>query len=207
MPHAGTSLPQVQGPCPFYLARELAASAELIFMPYNYLVDTKTRSAMKQLSWEGAVLIFDEAHNLEVGSQAAERMRCSHSAGPMSIATTTCCTAGWHNARWLGRRSWHLEQASVASSGAFLSIARPTSATVLQQVTATADAVAQGVCCEAASFDLGPEILAGCIQEVKAARDVAVKRRDGEQLRGLAKAYSGCGLRVGACRCLARMPA
>ena len=57
---------QVHGPCPFYLARELAASAELVFLPYNYLVDTKTRTTIKQLTWEGAVLIFDEAHNLEV---------------------------------------------------------------------------------------------------------------------------------------------
>ena len=58
---------QVHGPCPFYLARELAANAELVFMPYNYLVDTKTRTSIKQLSWEGSILIFDEAHNLEVG--------------------------------------------------------------------------------------------------------------------------------------------
>ena len=57
----------------------------------------------------------------------------------------------------------------------------------------------QAVCSDAASFDLGPHILAGCIQEVKAAREVAVKRREGDQLRSLAKGYGGCGLRVRAC--------
>lgn len=57
---------QVQSLCPFYLARELTGAAELIFMPYNYLVDAKTRASIKQLSLEGAILIFDEAHNIEV---------------------------------------------------------------------------------------------------------------------------------------------
>lgn len=33
-------------------------------MPYNYLVDAKTRSGLK-LTWPNAVLIFDEAHNVE----------------------------------------------------------------------------------------------------------------------------------------------
>lgn len=54
----------------------------------------------------------------------------------------------------------------------------------------------QGVCSEAASFDLAPQVLAGCIQEVKAAREVAVKRREDNQLRSLPKGYGGCGLRV-----------
>jgi regulator of telomere elongation helicase 1 len=44
----------------------MTADAELIFTPYNYLVDKKTRSGLG-ISWENAVLIFDEAHNIEVG--------------------------------------------------------------------------------------------------------------------------------------------
>lgn len=52
--------------CPYYLSRSMTADAELIFTPYNYLVDKKTRSGLG-ISWENAVLIFDEAHNIEVG--------------------------------------------------------------------------------------------------------------------------------------------
>ena len=55
-----------RGPCPFYLAREMTRNAELVFMPYNYLIDGRTRAGLSMLSLENAVLIFDEAHNVEV---------------------------------------------------------------------------------------------------------------------------------------------
>jgi len=51
--------------CPYYLSRDMAATADIIFMPYNYLVDPKTRGGLG-ISWDNAVLIFDEAHNVEV---------------------------------------------------------------------------------------------------------------------------------------------
>ena len=54
------------GPCPYFLSREMAACADLILMPYNYLVDARTRMGMKSIQWKGSVLIFDEAHNVEV---------------------------------------------------------------------------------------------------------------------------------------------
>jgi regulator of telomere elongation helicase 1 len=59
-------LGNARGPCPFYLAREMARTADLIFMPYNYLIDSKNRSGLSMLSLENSVLIFDEAHNVEV---------------------------------------------------------------------------------------------------------------------------------------------
>lgn len=43
--------------------------AELILMPYNYLIDPETRESVR-ISWENAVVIIDEAHNIE--SAAAE---------------------------------------------------------------------------------------------------------------------------------------
>lgn len=55
-----------RGPCPFYLARGFAENADLVFMPYNYLLDGRSRAGLKMLSLEGAILIFDEAHNVEV---------------------------------------------------------------------------------------------------------------------------------------------
>ena len=53
------------GPCPYLLSKEMTASADIVFMPYNYLIDPKNRMGL-DISWENSILIFDEAHNLEV---------------------------------------------------------------------------------------------------------------------------------------------
>ena len=41
----------------------MSDDAEIVFMPYNYLVDTASRRQLASL-WPNAVVIFDEAHNL-----------------------------------------------------------------------------------------------------------------------------------------------
>jgi len=50
--------------CPYYLSRDQIESAELILMPYNYLIDSDSRDSVK-IHWENAVVIVDEAHNIE----------------------------------------------------------------------------------------------------------------------------------------------
>ncbi|XP_074066593.1 regulator of telomere elongation helicase 1 isoform X3 [Macrotis lagotis] len=50
--------------CPYYLSRTLKQQADIIFMPYNYLLDSKTRRA-HNIDLKGTVVIFDEAHNVE----------------------------------------------------------------------------------------------------------------------------------------------
>ncbi|WVZ01213.1 hypothetical protein V8G54_027282 [Vigna mungo] len=52
------------GPCPYYLSKELHKFVDIVFAPYNYLIDRGYRNSL-QLSWNNSVLIFDEAHNLE----------------------------------------------------------------------------------------------------------------------------------------------
>eukprot|EP00092_Neocalanus_flemingeri_P017682 GFUD01019128.1.p1 GENE.GFUD01019128.1~~GFUD01019128.1.p1 ORF type:complete len:936 (+),score=293.78 GFUD01019128.1:31-2838(+) len=50
--------------CPYYMSRELYQSADVIFLPYNYLLDHKIRSTL-DIDFSGAVIIFDEAHNVQ----------------------------------------------------------------------------------------------------------------------------------------------
>ena len=50
--------------CPYYLAKQAVADAEIVFLPYNYLIDPLVR-AVHDLDLHRSVVIFDEAHNLE----------------------------------------------------------------------------------------------------------------------------------------------
>lgn len=50
--------------CPFYYSRNALEHAELVLLPYNYLFDRAARDSLN-ICWKDAVVIFDEAHNLE----------------------------------------------------------------------------------------------------------------------------------------------
>jgi fanconi anemia group J protein len=50
--------------CPYFLSRNLASEADIIFGPYNYLLDPVIRRSMG-IELEDSVFIFDEAHNIE----------------------------------------------------------------------------------------------------------------------------------------------
>ena len=56
--------------CPYFAAKTAAESAELVFCPYNYLLDPAVRSAM-DIELKGAIVILDEAHNVEDTSREA----------------------------------------------------------------------------------------------------------------------------------------
>jgi len=49
--------------CPYYAVKARAHAADIIFMPYNYLIDEKIRENY-EIQWENSILIFDEAHNV-----------------------------------------------------------------------------------------------------------------------------------------------
>jgi len=52
--------------CPFYYTRSLVEDADLVLVPYNYLFDKDARTTtLSDIPWDNAVVIFDEAHNLE----------------------------------------------------------------------------------------------------------------------------------------------
>ncbi|KAK1434107.1 hypothetical protein QVD17_11025 [Tagetes erecta] len=52
------------GPCPYYMSRELHKVVDILFAPYNYLIDPGNRKSLT-IEWKNSILIFDEAHNLE----------------------------------------------------------------------------------------------------------------------------------------------
>ena len=50
--------------CPYYMSRELYQSADIIFLPYNYLLEVSIRKSL-DIDLSGSVVIFDEAHNVQ----------------------------------------------------------------------------------------------------------------------------------------------
>lgn len=50
--------------CPYYASKELMDGADIVFMPYNYLLDPKIRKANK-VDLHNTIVILDEAHNVE----------------------------------------------------------------------------------------------------------------------------------------------
>ena len=56
-----------RGFCPFYQSRESSKIADIVFVPYNYIVDFKETVGDEDgaLELSGSVVIIDEAHNLE----------------------------------------------------------------------------------------------------------------------------------------------
>ncbi|KGL82705.1 Fanconi anemia group J protein [Tinamus guttatus] len=50
--------------CPYFAARELMLGADIVFCPYNYLLDPQIRESM-DINLKGQVVILDEAHNIE----------------------------------------------------------------------------------------------------------------------------------------------
>jgi fanconi anemia group J protein len=59
--------------CPYYASRLLAYNAEIIFCPYNYLVDSNARDAM-DIKLHNSIVILDEAHNIEDVCRTAASM-------------------------------------------------------------------------------------------------------------------------------------
>ena len=78
--------------CPYYAARGLAKTADIIFAPYNYLVDPAIRKA-SDINLENAVVIIDEAHNIEgVASES----------GSIDITESVPCCVAYYKSLAIG---------------------------------------------------------------------------------------------------------
>jgi len=49
--------------CTYYLTKGWSERADLVFMPYNYLIDEKIWENFK-IDYNNSVIIIDEAHNI-----------------------------------------------------------------------------------------------------------------------------------------------
>ena len=49
--------------CPYFLQKQRSSDADLVLMPYNYLIDDRIRTNYK-INYENSVIIFDEGHNI-----------------------------------------------------------------------------------------------------------------------------------------------
>lgn len=60
--------------CPYFLSKELKQSADITFMPYNYLLDPKTRKS-QGIDLQGNIVLLDEAHNVEKTCEEAASLQ------------------------------------------------------------------------------------------------------------------------------------
>lgn len=74
--------------CPYYACRDSLVSAEVITLPYQYLLSESTRESMS-LDLTGSVVIIDEAHNL------IDTINSIHSA-EISLHELILCNKGLH---------------------------------------------------------------------------------------------------------------
>jgi len=52
--------------CPYYASRGALPSADIVFAPYNYIIDVAIRESMSLNDHiRGSILIIDESHNIE----------------------------------------------------------------------------------------------------------------------------------------------
>lgn len=59
-------LAKEEGFCPYYAARAAIDRADVVFAPYNYLIDPKVRNAISpDIKAYDPIVIIDEAHNIE----------------------------------------------------------------------------------------------------------------------------------------------
>lgn len=74
--------------CPYYASKELVEDADIVFMPYNYVLDPVARKANK-IELSNAICIFDEAHNIEKICEESASVQIKSSDVAMAIEDTT----------------------------------------------------------------------------------------------------------------------
>ena len=81
--------------CPYFASRRLAVEADIVFCPYTYLVDPVVRAAM-DISLTQAVVILDEAHNIEDAARSVQ-----HPLKSYLLRNMPCCGPKKLGGQWL----------------------------------------------------------------------------------------------------------
>ena len=97
-----------RGTCAYFGARANLKDADLVFAPYNYVLDERHR-ATSGIDWRGTIVVLDEAHNVasvaedaasfeltaaDVGGAARELDRCVDALGRMQLKASLDATDG-----------------------------------------------------------------------------------------------------------------
>ncbi|KAM6465011.1 Fanconi anemia group J protein [Liasis olivaceus] len=82
--------------CAYFAARELMVDAEIVFCPYNYLLDSQIRESL-EIKLKDQVVILDEAHNIE--DSARESASYSVTEEQLRLAREELDTMVNHNIR------------------------------------------------------------------------------------------------------------
>ncbi|XP_022905755.2 regulator of telomere elongation helicase 1 homolog [Onthophagus taurus] len=75
--------------CPYYMAQELSKESDIIFMPYNYILDQRIRSSLDKLNLKDCVVILDEAHNIEKICEESASLQIKNTDITMAIEETS----------------------------------------------------------------------------------------------------------------------
>ncbi|XP_065313953.1 Fanconi anemia group J protein-like [Gordionus sp. m RMFG-2023] len=64
--------------CPYFATRSLIEDSDIIFCPYNYILDKGVRNSIPSLNLKNQILIFDEAHNIEDVARESASLTWEH---------------------------------------------------------------------------------------------------------------------------------
>ena len=70
--------------CPYYMTRLLMSNAQIILLPYNYILDEIIRKLTK-IDLNDAIIIFDEAHNIEDAARSSASMEIPYQLLSMTV--------------------------------------------------------------------------------------------------------------------------
>ena len=87
--------------CPFFAAKLVKSDVQIVFAPYNYLLDRGIRNSLK-IDLEGEIVMLDEAHNIEdicrrsasLQSQQGEARNLTEAMAELNSFTNLICGRG-----------------------------------------------------------------------------------------------------------------